>query len=427
MQPPPPRLSLLTWGLAAAFYLYGFFQRVAPASLAHDLMRDFGLTAAALGNLSAFYYYCYAGMQLPTGVLVDRYGPSRLFFFGALVGGAGALLFALAPNATIAAIGRGLIGGAHAVAWVSMLKLITHWFPAHRFGLMSGLSLAVGTVGAVLSGPPLRAIADDLGWRPIIAGAGVGAVLLAIVIRRWMRDDPSDTGHESFAPEAARRGGGRSAPILQGLLEIWRYRNTGLLFWVNSGICGSFLTFAGLWGVPFLTQHHNLSVQRASLITSLMLVLFALGGTVVGTVSDRIRRRKSPYLAGAAALSLGFGVLAVAPAAPLPLLVPLLLAGAFGAGGGTALSFAYAKESVPARLQGTMTGAANLGVMTGTLVQMPLIGVILDLNWRGELAGGVRVYDLAAYQSALLFLAAWTALSTVLLIFTRETHARQAS
>jgi sugar phosphate permease len=419
-------LSLLIWGLAAAFYLYGFFQRVAPASLALDLMRDFGLTAAALGNLSAFYYYCYAGMQLPTGVLVDRYGPSRLFFFGALVGGAGALLFAMAPNTTLAAIGRGLIGGAHAVAWVSMLKLITHWFPAHRFGFMSGLSLAVGTLGAVLSGPPLRAVADDFGWRPIIAVSGLAALLLAIAIRRWMRDDPADTGHESLAPEAARRGV-RPTPILQGLLEIWRYRNTGLLFWVNSGICGSFLTFAGLWGVPFLTQHHELSVQRASLVTTLMLVLFALGGTVIGTASDRLRRRKSPYLAGAAALAVSFGVLAAAPAAPLSLLVPLLAVGAFGAGGGTALSFGYAKESVPARLQGTVTGAANLGVMTGTLVQMPLIGVILDLNWRGELAGGVRIYDLAAYQAALVFLATWIAVSTLLLAFTRETHARQAS
>jgi sugar phosphate permease len=424
MRPPPLRLSLLIWGLAAAFYLYGFFQRVAPASLALDLMRDFGLTAAALGNLSAFYYYCYAGMQLPTGVLVDRYGPSRLFFAGAIVGGLGALLFAAAPNAAVASVGRGLIGGAHAVAWISMLKLITHWFPAHRFGFMSGLSLAIGTIGAVLSGPPLRALADELGWRPIIAGAGIGALLLAIAIRRWMRDDPASAGGQSFAPDSARPGS-RPAPVLQGLLEVWRYRNTGLLFVANSGVCGAFLTFAGLWGVPFLTQHHGLGVQRASLITSLMLVLFALGGTVAGTVSDRLRRRKLPYFFCAAALALGFCVLAAAPDAPLKTLVPPLLAGAFGAGGGTAISFGFAKESVPARLQGTVTGAANLGVMSGTLIQMPLIGLILDQLWRGTTANGVRVYDLAAYQTALSLLAGWVVLSTILLAFTRETYARQ--
>jgi sugar phosphate permease len=139
----PLRLALSMWGLAAAFYLYGFFQRVAPAALAQDLMRDFGLTAAALGNLSAFYFYTYAIMQLPTGVLVDRYGPARVLFIGAFMAGIGSLLFALSPTPALAAIGRGLIGGSHAVAWVSMLQLVTHWFPARKFGTMSGLSLAV--------------------------------------------------------------------------------------------------------------------------------------------------------------------------------------------------------------------------------------------------------------------------------------------
>ena len=138
----PSRLALSMWALAAAFYLYGFFQRVAPAALAQDLMRDFSLTAAALGNLSAFYFYAYAAMQLPTGVLVDRWGPTRLIFIGALMAGIGSLLFALSPTPALAAIGRALIGASHAVAWVSMLQLITHWFPARKFGAMSGISLS---------------------------------------------------------------------------------------------------------------------------------------------------------------------------------------------------------------------------------------------------------------------------------------------
>ena len=179
MRFPPARLAFLMWGMAAAFYLFGFFQRVAPASLAGDLMRDFGLTAAALGNLSAFYFYAYAAIQLPTGVLVDRYGPSRLFFAGALLAGAGALLFALSPSMAGAALGRALIGAAHGFAWVSMLKLVAHWFPTTRFASMSGLSLAVGTLGAVLAGPPLRWLADDYGWRTVIAASGVLALMLA--------------------------------------------------------------------------------------------------------------------------------------------------------------------------------------------------------------------------------------------------------
>lgn len=427
MRLPPARLAFLMWGMAAGFYLFGFFQRVAPASLAGDLMRDFGLTAAALGNLSAFYFYAYAAMQLPTGVLVDRYGPSRLFFAGALLAGAGALLFALSPSMAGAALGRALIGAAHGFAWVSMLKLVAHWFPASRFASMSGLSLAVGTLGAVLAGPPLRWLADEYGWRTVIAASGGLALVLALLVRWKMRDDPLDLRYRSYAPPAAHRqlSAGQSwRSVLAGVVEVWRYRNTLLLFLVNSGVCGAFLTFTGLWGVPYLSQAHGLTVKQAALVTAAMLVLFSVGGIAFGAWSDRWQRRKAPFLIGAALTALGFAALALAPQAPLTLLGPVLLLAGFGAGS-MAISFGLAKESVPARLQGTVTGAINMGVMTGTLIQMPLLGALLDARWDGALANGVRQYSPGAYQAGWWVLFAWLLAAVALLSFTRETHARQ--
>jgi MFS family permease len=428
MRLPPPRLSYLVWGLAAAFYLFGFFQRVTPASLADDLMRDFELSAAALGNLTAFYYYAYAAMQVPTGLLVDRLGPSRLIFVGAALSGAGALLFALAETMSAASVGRALIGAAHGIAWVSMLKLVTHWFPPTRFGTMSGLSLAVGTLGAVLAGPPLRILADAFGWRAVIASSGLFALALAAAIRLMMRDDPLDRRFMTHAPPAAharlRRASGQHAPILRDLAELVRYRNPMLIFWVNSGVCGALLAFTGLWGVPFLVQQHGLTVKEASAITTTMLVLFALGGPAFGHLSDRWQLRKRPFVLSSFAMTVGFGALALFPIAPLPVLVPLLLAAGFGAGG-MVISFAYAKESVPPRLQGTVTGLVNAGVMVGALVQMPAIGLILDAHWKGVAVDGVRQYDLPAFQFGLLFLFGWIAVSFLLLLMTRETGAQQ--
>jgi MFS family permease len=420
MRHPPLRLAYLVWGLAAAFYLFGFFQRVTPASLAADLMRDFELTAAGLGNLSAFYFYAYAAMQIPTGLLVDRLGPSRLFLGGSLLAGAGALMFALADSFALAAAGRALIGAAHGIAWVSMLKLVTHWFAPARFGLLSGLSLAVGTLGAVMAGPPLRWLADDFGWRMVIGASGGFALLLAVAIRTAMRDDPLDRRYLSYLPPAAHGRAAGHPPMLRALLQVLATRNTGLIFVVNSGVCGAFLAFTGLWGVPYLVQHHALSVKQAALITSGMLVLFALGGPLFGALSDRLKRRKLPFLAGAAMMTLGFAVLAWQPAAPLALLVPLLLVAGLGAGA-MALSFAYAKESVPPQLQGTVTGVVNLGVMTGTLIQMPVFGRILDSHWvPGAVANGVRQYTLEAFQAGLVFLAVWIAVSLAALVLTRE-------
>jgi sugar phosphate permease len=424
MHEPPARLAYSVWVLAAAFYLFGFFQRVTPASLAADLMRDFDLTAAALGNLSAFYYYAYAAMQIPTGILVDRWGPSRLFVAGSALSGVGALLFALGDSVLVAGLGRALIGAAHGMAWVSMLKLVTHWFPMKRFGTLSGLSLAVGTLGAILAGPPLRALADAFGWRAVIAASGGLVLLLAIAIGLFMRDDPRDRQFKSYAPASAPSRGSAPAPIIASLTEVFRHRNSWLLPIVNSGTCGAFLAFTGLWGVPFFVQQHALSVKQASTITSAMLVLFALGAPVFGHLSDRWSLRKPPFALGAALLLTGFGALAVFPAASLWILVPLLLAAGFGVAA-MALSFGYVKESVPARLQGTATGVANAGVMLGTLIQMPVIGVILDAHWKGAIVNGARQYDLAAFQFALLFLFAWIAVSFALLLLTRETHAKQ--
>ena len=418
MHLPPLRLSALVWGLAAAFYLFGFFQRVTPASLAPDLMRDFALSAAGLGNLSAFYYYAYAAVQIPTGVLVDRFGPSRMFLGGALLAGAGSLIFAWADTALAAGLGRALIGAAHGVAWVSMLKLVTHWFAPSRFATLSGLSLAVGTLGAVLAGPPLRWLADAFGWRSVIGASGLLALVLAVAIKLAMRDDPTARGFASYLPK--RDHDVPKASIAADLRAILRYRNPWLLALVNSGVCGAFLAFTGLWGVPLLSQVHGISVAQASLVTSGMLVLFAAGAPVFGVWSDRLQRRKLPFALGGSLMLAGFAVLTALPAAPLWLLVPVLLAASFGAGS-MALSFGFAKESAPLRLQGTATGVVNAGVMLGTLVQMPVIGLILDARWQGMAVNGVRQYDVGAFQAGLVFLLAWIAAAVLLLLLgTRE-------
>ena len=123
---PSPGLGWTIWGLGAAFYLYAFFQRVAPAVMTNELSADFGLSASALGNLSAFYFYSYVAMQIPTGILADLWGPRRLLTAGALIAGLGALIFAMADSLALAGLGRLLIGGSVAVAFVCMLKLANH-------------------------------------------------------------------------------------------------------------------------------------------------------------------------------------------------------------------------------------------------------------------------------------------------------------
>ncbi|MDX5408705.1 MAG: MFS transporter, partial [Thauera sp.] len=174
---PPAALAWSVWGLGALLYLIGFYQRVAPAVMADRLMAEFAISGAALGNLSAFYFYSYVVMQIPTGVLADRWGARKLLTAGAAVAAAGTVLFAFSADVGWASFGRLLIGGSVAVAFVSMLKLATHWFAPQQFALASGMALFVGICGGVFGGVPLRMLVEAFGWRPVmLVSAGVTAL-----------------------------------------------------------------------------------------------------------------------------------------------------------------------------------------------------------------------------------------------------------
>ncbi len=421
---PPLRAAWLVWGLGALLYLMGFFQRVAPAVMTAELMGDFGISAAGLGNLSAFYFYSYVAMQIPTGVLADRWGPRRLLAAGAFVAGLGTLLFALADDIIWAGAGRLLIGGSVAVAFVGLLKVAGNWFPPRLFALVSGLALFCGIVGAVFAGPPLRLLMSMYSWRSIIAGSAVFTFIICAAIWFYVRDTPREKGYADFQQPGTSPTGNSQPGIFGGIVEVFRYPNTWLLCVIPGGSVGCVLTFSGLWGVPYLATHHHLTTTGASVLSSALMVAWAVGGPTFGWFSDRFGRRKPLYLLGFGLSLAGWAGIIFLNDLPIPLLAGLLVLTGF-CSGCMIISFAYVKESVPLNLAGTVSGVVNMGVMMGPMILQPAVGWILDRNWQGLMVDGVRVYPLSAYQAGFSLMLAWLALGFVLLFFTRETNCRQ--
>ena len=416
---PPLSAAWLVWAMGAPLYLIGFFHRVAPAVMTAELMREFAIGAAALGHLSAFYFYSYVLMQIPTGVLADRWGPRRLLTAGALGAGVGGLLFSLAPSLGWAYLGRFLVGGSVAVAWVGLIKVAANWFPARFFAMVTGVALVCGILGAVGAGPPLRLLMDRMNWRPTMLAVAAATLLVGCGIWWVVRDTPAEKGYRNFGDAAPAR---RS--IRQDLGEVLRFRNTWLLFLIPGGFVGAVLTFGGLWGVPFLTTHYRLPTAQASGMTSILLVAWGLSSPVFGWWSDRQGRRKPLFLAGGMTALAGWCALIYWPHLPIAALAALLVVTGL-ASGSMILSFAFARESVPAWLAGTVAGIVNMGVMLGPMLLQPSVGWILDHLWTGELAEGARRYDLTAYQAGFSPLIAWLSITVLLLVFTRETHCRQ--
>ncbi len=421
---PPMIAGLFVWSFGAFFYLMGFFHRVTPGVITTELMRDFEINAAALGNLSALYFYSYVAMQIPTGILADRWGPRRVLTSGSLVAAIGAIIFAYAPGLALAGVGRLLIGGSVAVAFVCLLKLAANWFAPHRFALISGLSLCFGIVGAVCAGTPLRILVNEFGWRTVHFYSAAITLIIGLGAWRFVRDYPKEKGFQDYVQTPESDSTSTKRTIIKDVLKVFTYPNTLLLFLIPGGVVGAILTFAGLWGVPYLTTLHGISPATAAALTSTLLVAWATGGPFFGWLSDKIISRKKLYLGGCFISIIGWTIILLAKNISLIQLIPVLLITGFSSGC-MIISFAFVKESVPRALAGTVSGVINMGVMMGPMVLQPAVGWVLDRMWTGGTSEGVRIYDAIAYRSAFGLLLGWLILSFILLLFTRETGCKQ--
>jgi predicted MFS family arabinose efflux permease len=381
-------------GVVAAAYVLSFFQRFAPAGIAPDLAAAFHTSAASLGVLAATYFYVYTVMQIPTGILADTLGPRRILVLGAIVGGIGSFLFGFAPTLDWALAGRTLIGLGVSVTFIAMLKLIAVWFEENRFATMVGVCMLVGNMGSVLAGAPLSGIAQVTGWRGIFIGIGVISLALAAACWLLVRDRP-DAGQAAHGARFDR------TVVITGLLSVLKNRATWPAILVNTGMSGAFFTFAGLWATPYLMQVHGLERSVAATHLSLWFGGFAVGCFFIGTLSDRIGRRK-PVLIIASHLYVALWLIWLSGVA-MPLAASYALFAVMGLStAGFSLTWACAKEVNPPLLSGMSTSVANMGgFFAGALLQ-PLVGWLMDLGWKGEMLAGARLYDLAAWRGGVL-------------------------
>lgn len=407
-------LRWLVFALGAGGFCISFFHRVAPAAIAADLSSAFDVGGAALGALAATYFYVYALMQLPTGVLADTLGPRRVLTFGSLVAGVGSIMFGSADSVAAAAAGRTLVGLGVSVAFISLLKLNANWFDERRFATASGAAQVIGISGAFFATAPLAWVVTLVSWRSVFVAVGIVSLLMAALTWTLARDRPDEqTGRQVPAASVTRFMGG--ARWYEGLAEVMRNRATWPSFWVNFGISGSYMSFIGLWAVPFLTHVYDMSPVTASRHTSVMLIAFAVSVAGVGAWSDSMRRRR-PLLIGSAALYCGFWVAWITGVVPPGM--TYLMCGLMGfITTGFTLSWACAKEVNRPRYAGMATGLANTGGFLAAGVLQPLVGWVLDRSAGHAHAAG----DFRAALAVFLLFASCGLLGA---LFIRETRCR---
>lgn len=401
---------LLAWSLGALFFFYAFVQRVSPSVMVGDLMRDFGVGAAILGNLSAFYFYAYAILQIPVGVLMDRIGPRRLMTAAAALCAVGSLLFAVSDALAGAYAGRLLIGAGAAFSWIGVLTVVGQWFPPARFALFAGLAQAAGMAGAVFGQAPLSLAVGAVGWRGALAAVAAAGLVLAVFLWIVVRDRP----HAA----SSAVGIGTSLGI------VLRNRNTALCAVFCGAMTAPILSFAGLWAVPYLSAVYGLERAQAAAVASLMFVGWGISSPIMGLLSDLMGRRKPLMIAGAVVATVSLVALFYAPGLTLPLAVVLIVMHG-AAASAMIIGFALAREHNPPGMGGSAMGIVNVAVTGSGALFQPLVGLFLDMNWGGELVAGVRVYAPDSYRLALAVLPIGCVVGLAATLPMKETFCRQ--
>ena len=398
--------------LGTLFFGYAFTQRVAPSVMTNELMRDFAVGGAALGSLSAFYFYAYAGIQLPVGMLLDRFGPRKLMSAALVLCALASFAFAYSETLTAASIGRLLIGGTVAFGFVGTLTIAGYWFAPKRFALLSGILMTVGMLGGILGQAPLRLLVEQVGWRATVLSLAVFAVVLAVAIFFIVP-------HRSTEQLAGQK---KSSPLI-GLKAVVRNPQNWMCAVIGFGPTTTLLAFSGLWAVPWLGTVKGLPISQAAAIASAVFLGWAVGAPLHGWLSDRMGRRKPVIYVGLIVNIASFVTLVFTPFTDPALLGALFFLNGLG-GSAMVVCFSTIREHNTPENSATSLALLNMCVVGSGAVMQPLVGWVLDANWAGGIVDGARVYDAGAYTTAFMCILVSNVLALVCCFVLRETYCR---
>lgn len=421
------QISMTAWlvcMLGAIFYSYEYLLRISPSAMESALRHHFSLSATGFGLMSSVYYYAYVPMQLPVGVLMDRFGPRRLLTFACFLCVIGTLMFCQTDDYHIAIIGRFLVGGGSAFAFVGVLKLATIWLPENRLALVAGLTSALGTIGAMLGDNMISIVVSHVGWQKTDTYTAIFGVFLTGALWFGIHDHRRDL-----------KSGGTINSFKRNLIDlniilrdkqIWLNGFFGCLVYLPTTV------FAELWGIPYLSHAHAMTDTQAGLTNSLMFFGFMLGAPTMGYISDRLKCRKKPMVVGAIGAAIMMMVILYYPnLSHFSIYICIFVLGLFYSA--QTIVFAVGRELAPNEAAGTAIAATNMLVMLGAMLLQPLIGRLLDWSvWFQHSSEKVlshipfhhvTEYGPEDYRLAMSIIPIGIIAAAILTLFIRETHA----
>ncbi len=397
---------LFVISLCACFLFYKYILQIYPSIITDQLMQEFKLTGAGLGNLAATFYYTYLFAQLFVGILLDKYS-ARWLTAAAIFGCAsGVFLFSTADTVMAACLSRGLMGIGVAFATVSYMKLAAMWFPPRHYALVGGLLATAAMAGAVFGQAPLAWIINQSGWRSCLAGVGIVGFIMAFLFVLLVKDKPTSTRKTN-------------AVSLADMMEVFKNKQNWLLTFYSGLAFSPIAIFGGLWGNPFIVQAYHVSKTEAASLVSLVFIGLGIGSPILGFISDRLENRRALMLICTFIAFIAITLVLYAHPMPLWILTFLLLAFGFFLGA-FMLVFTIGKELNKLTLTATVIAMINMSDALLDALTEPGIGKLLDWGWDGTIVNGARYFSLTSYHIGLSVLPIYLLIGTFILFWVKD-------
>lgn len=395
---------------SALFYCYQYILRVSPNVMHDELINDLMIDASMFGTMVSFYSWSYAAVQIPLGIVLDRFGAGRIITFAAFTCAISCFVFASTKSFYVASFAQLLMGLGSACGFLGSIKLGTIWFPPSHVARVIALVLIFGTIGAALGGSPLSALTDAIGWQPAMHLLGVVGLIIGMILYMVIGRHKDPIFYEP------------ACSILAGLKEVlrtpqaWLISMYGMLMYVP-------ITLMGVaWGVPYILSVYDVSEQTAATVITTMFIGAAIGSPAFSFYSDKIKRRNQPMLIGALLALVSNGLIVLAPNISLGVMYILFFLAGFSYAV-KSLSFASICEIIPKTSSGVAIGFVNTVTMVNGAIFHPLIGKMLDYNSGDRaLLGNVSAYSQWDYRFALSIIPISMVFSVIAVKFIKETH-----
>jgi sugar phosphate permease len=402
----------------AVQYLVVYFHRVSPAVVASELIDSFSISGMSLGLLASAYFYPYAVMQVPVGVLSDTWGAKKTIILFSLIASFGAVCFGLAPDFKIAIASRALVGFGLSATFVAVMCILAQWFRPVELARVSGILLAIGGAGWFLATTPLTLLSQYFGWRVSIISVGAASTLIVFFIWLMVEDAPLNRRDSGEVNKTTNRPVVVTRNTIEDLKIIFRNKSFwSIAIWFSMR-GGALLGFFGLWAGPYLTDVYKLSRSHAGNVLSMIAFSMIFISPLIGHLSDKTLMSRKKVLVGTSVLNVLCWLVMLLFFENMPVAILYIIfffMGITTSSVGT-LAIVTAKELFPHEMAGTSMGATNLFPFAGAVIFQPFMGYVLD---KGGKTGGM--YTPFSYRILLWFLFITSIIALISIMQCRET------